>query len=88
MARPARIGRENGLYHVTSRGNARSDIFRRDGDRERFLDRLGYNLETFEVILHAYVLMDNHFHLVVRTPQANLSAFMQRLLTSYALYAR
>lgn len=88
MARPARIGRENGLYHVTSRGNARSDIFRRDGDRERFLDRLGDNLETFEVILHAYVLMDNHFHLVVRTPQANLSAFMQRLLTSYALYAR
>ena len=51
MARPARIGRENGLYHVTSRGNARSDIFRRDGDRERFLDRLGDNLETFEVIL-------------------------------------
>jgi putative transposase len=88
MARPPRIDRVDGYYHVTSRGNARSVIFFRDEDRVRFIERLRDNLETFNIILFAYVLMDNHFHLVVQTPMANLSKFMQRLKTSYALYAR
>jgi len=78
----------NGLYHVTSRGNGRARIFFSDRDRLRFLDRLGDHLDAAEVELLAFVLMDNHFHLLVRTPRANLSRFMQRLLTGYALYAR
>ncbi len=88
MARPPRIDLADGLYHVTSRGNGRQDIFWTDADRTRLLGQLADNLHTYAVVLYAFVLMDNHFHLLVRTPRANLSRFMQRLLTGYALYAR
>jgi len=88
MARPPRIDFPDAVYHVTSRGNGRSVIFWSDADRLRFLGQLADNLRVTAVVLYAYVLMDNHFHLLVRTPRANLSRFMQRLLTAYALYAR
>ena len=88
MARPPRIDFPDAIYHVTSRGNGRSRIFLADDDRLRFVRQLQDNLDTFAVVCYAYVLMDNHFHLLVRTPRANLSQFMQRLKTSYALYAR
>lgn len=88
MARPPRIEFDGALYHVTSRGNARQCIFLDQADRLRFLAQLAESLELFDVLLLAYVLMDNHYHLLVRTPRANLSRFMQRLNTSYALYAR
>jgi REP element-mobilizing transposase RayT len=78
----------NGLYHVTSRGNGRARIFHADADRLRFLSQLADSLKSYKVKLCAYALMANHFHLLVRTPQANLSQFMQRLVTSYALYLR
>ena len=55
---------------------------------ERFERQLCDNVQTYGILLYAWVLMDNHFHLLVRTPRANLSQFMQRLNTSYALYAR
>lgn len=79
---------ERALYHVTSRGNARQVIFHTDGDRRRFLDQLQDNLKQYEVVLYAWVLMANHYHLVVRTPRANLGRFMQRLNSSYSLYYR
>jgi REP element-mobilizing transposase RayT len=89
MARPPRIDFADAVYHVTSRGNGRAKIFFwSDADRLRFLDQLDDNVHTAAVLLYAYVLMDNHVHLLVRTPRANLSRFMQRLLTAYALYAR
>ena len=88
MARPPRIDRENGLYHVTARGNGRARVFLNTADYERFLAQLADNGETYGCVVHAYAVMDNHFHLLVRTPRANLSRFMQRLVTSYALYAR
>ena len=88
MARPPRIDFPDALYHVTVRGNGRARIFFTDADRTRFLDQLRDNVQTAAVVLYAFVLMDNHFHLLVRTPRANLSRFMQRLNTSYALYAR
>jgi REP element-mobilizing transposase RayT len=88
MPRPPRIDFANAIYHVTSRGNGRARIFFNDQDRSRFLRQLRDNAETAAIALYAYVLMDNHFHLLVRTPRANLSQFMQRLNTSYALYAR
>jgi REP element-mobilizing transposase RayT len=87
MARPPRIDFPDAVYHVTSRGNGRADIFWSDGDRRRFLTQLAHHAHLTGVVLYAYVLMDNHFHLLVRTPWANLSSFMQRLLTAYALYA-
>ncbi len=88
MARPPRIEFEGALYHVTSRGNARQIIFHTDQDRQRFLRQLQDNLEQYGVILYAWVLMSNHYHLVVRTPRANLGRFMQRLNSSYSLYYR
>ena len=88
MPRLPRVNYPNAVYHVTARGNGRATIFFDDADRHRFLRQLGDGLEADSVLLYAYVLMDNHFHLLARTPRANLSRFMQRLSTSYALYAR
>lgn len=76
------------MYHLTSRGNGRQIIFQEDADRQHFLAQLQDNLETFDVVLHAFVLMTNHYHLLVRTRRANCSRFAQRLNTSYALYYR
>ncbi len=88
MPRPPRIDFPDAVYHVTSRGNGRAEIFWTDDNRQRFLGQLSQHLQMTGVVLYAYVLMDNHFHGLVRTPRANLSGFMQRLLTAYALYAR
>jgi putative transposase len=88
MPRAPRIDFPDALYHVISRGNGRDDIFWTDEDRRRFLRQLADGVRNAGVLLYAYVLMDNHFHLLVRTPRANLSRFMQRLCTSYALYCR
>lgn len=79
MARPLRIEFSGALYHVTARGNARQDIFLDDKDRHRFLEVLGRVVSRFHLLLHAYCLMDNHFHLVVETPEANLSKAMRQL---------
>lgn len=88
MPRPPRKQFAGALYHVTSRGNGRARLFFTDDDRRRFLTQLQDCLETYRVVLYAYVLMPNHYHLVVRTTQPNLARFMQRLNTSYALYSR
>jgi len=88
MPRPPRKQFSGALYHVTSRGNGRGRIFFDDSDRERFLSQLQDCLENYSVGLYAYVLMSNHYHLLVRTAHPNLSRFMQRLNTSYALYSR
>lgn len=86
MARPLRILYPNAFYHVTCRGNDRGVIFRDDHDRTRFLERLRGALEIFSVRVHAYVLMSNHFHLIVETPRANLSEFMRQFNISYTGY--
>src|SRR5512134_1186294 len=86
MARPLRISYPNAFYHVTCRGNDRRVIFRDDHDRARFLERLRSALDIFGVRLHAYVLMSNHFHLIVETPKANLSEFMRQFNISYTAY--
>lgn len=88
MPRPPRVDFPDAVYHVTSRGNGRADIFCGDEDRERFLAQLAHHLRQSAVVLYAFVLMQNHIHLLLRTPRANLSRFMQRLLSSYALYWR
>ena len=86
MARPLRIQYPGAWYHVTSRGNERRDIFSDDADRCRWLEILGESASIYGVEIHAYVLMSNHFHLVVHTPQANLNRFMQRFNTTYTVY--
>lgn len=79
MARPLRIEFPGALYHVTTRGNARQDIFLDDEDRQRFLGVLAHVVSRFHLRLYAYCLMNNHFHLVVETPEANLSKAMRQL---------
>ena len=76
----------NVFYHVTCRGNDRRAIFCDDDDRARFLERLRSARELFSVRVHAYVLMSNHFHLIVETPKANLSEFMRQFNISYTGY--
>lgn len=79
MARPLRIEFPGAIYHVTSRGNARAAIFKADADRELFLEVLRQVTERFNWLCHAYCLMDNHYHLMIETPDGNLAAGMRQL---------
>jgi putative transposase len=79
MTRPLRIEYPGALYHVTTRGNARWTIFKGDSDRWRFLETLDDTTERHHWLVHAYCLMPNHYHLLVETPEGNLSAGMRRL---------
>jgi REP element-mobilizing transposase RayT len=83
MARPLRIEVPGCFYHVTARGNERRAIFRADADRRRFLELLGESTARFDLRLHAYVLMDNHYHLLLQLREANLSRAMQWLGVCY-----
>lgn len=83
MARPLRLEYPGAVYHVTSRGNARQDIVLDDRDRTLFLDRLAHVIDRFGWRCHAYCLMDNHYHLMVETPQPNLSRGMRQLNGTY-----
>lgn len=74
------------FYHVLSRGNERKEIFRDEKDHLRFLDTLGKMVERFKLEVHAYVLMKNHFHLLVHTKEANLSRAIQWLGVSYSVW--
>lgn len=84
MARPLRIELENGVYHVTCRGWERHVIVDDDRDREKWFQLLDRVVQRFGWRVFAWVLMDNHFHLFFRTPQANLSAGMHDLNSGYA----
>ena len=84
MARPLRLEHAGALWHVTSRGNERRTIFRDDRDRRFFLALLADTVELFAWRLHAYVLMGNHYHLLLETPEANLSRGMHRINAIYS----
>lgn len=79
MSRPLRLEYPGAVWHVTSRGNERREVFRDDADRERFLSILGRTVSLFRWRLHAYVLMGNHLHLLVETPEPTLSRGMRQL---------
>jgi len=83
MARQLRIEYEGAYYHILSRGNARCAIFLNDGDRQDFLKLLEEMSDRFDIDIFAYVLMTNHYHLLIRTRKPNLSKSMQWLGTSY-----
>jgi REP element-mobilizing transposase RayT len=79
MPRPKRIHYEGAIYHVTSRGNERRKIVLDDADRGMFLSILAENLEQHQVVCHAWVMMDNHYHLLLETPAPNLSLAMKHV---------
>ena len=83
MGRAWRIEFDGAFYHVMSRGNERKKIFFGDDDRHSFLVVVGEISERFGIDVFAYVLMDNHYHLLIRTRRANLSKAMQWLGVTY-----
>ena len=79
MARPLRILYPGALYHVTSRGNEQKPIYLSDQDRQSFLTLLDRVIRRYHWICHAYCLMLNHYHLLIETPDSNLSSGMRQL---------
>ncbi len=86
MARPLRLEFEGAIYHLLGRGNDRQAIFASDVDRTKFLEMLAASASRFDVEVHAFVLMNNHFHLLARTRRANLGRWMHWLMVSYTVY--
>jgi putative transposase len=87
MPRRLRIEYEGAIYHVMARGNARQKIVRDDTDRQRLIDGLEQAVIRYGWELPSYVVMDNHLHLLVKTPRANLGAGMQSFLSGYAIWS-
>ncbi|SPD74708.1 transposase (fragment) [uncultured Desulfobacterium sp.] len=79
MARPLRIEYEGAFYHVTARGNDRQDIFFSKTDYEKFKEYLRNAQDKYGYFLHCYMLMTNHYHLLIETPNANMSKIMHYL---------
>jgi len=83
MGRAWRIEYEGALYHILARGNELKDIFYDEEDRLLFLETIGEMSERYEIDIFAYVLMGNHYHILLRTNRANLSKSMQWLGLTY-----
>ena len=86
MGRPVRVEYPGALYHITSRGNEKKEIFLSAEDRTKFLDILRDYHERYGILAHAYVLLDNHYHLILETPRGNLLKVMHGLNGSYTGY--
>ncbi|MCX6936542.1 MAG: transposase [Verrucomicrobia bacterium] len=84
MPRKLRVESEGGLYHVINRGNYRAHIFETDGAKFAFENALRETLEGYGWRIHAYVIMSNHYHLAVETPQPNLVDGAHNLQSSFA----
>jgi len=86
MARPLRIEYPGAFYHVMHRGNAGSDIFKSVRDREKFLEYIGKAVERYDIKVHTYCLMTNHYHLLIETPHPNLSQAIKWINVGYVAY--
>jgi len=86
MARPLRIEYPGAFYHIVQRGNEKKNIFLSERDRDKFFEYLNVAHLRYDIKVHAYCLMDNHYHLILQTNQPNLSKMMHYLNTSYSVY--
>lgn len=86
MARALRIQFPGAFYHITCRGIEQRSIYVDDRDRLRFLELLTRSLDTYQVAMHAFIMMDNHFHLLIQTRKANCSEFMRHFNISYTAW--
>jgi len=84
MGRPLRLEFSGALYHITSRGDRQEDIYETEDDRLIFLDVFGEVCKSYNWICHGYCLMSNHYHLLIETPDANLSQGMRQLNGVYS----
>ncbi len=83
MARPLRIQYPGAVYHITCRGNARQDIYKDKKDRKAFLEILTNSQKIYSITIYSYVLMNNHYHLLIETPKGNISDYMRHLNMRY-----
>ena len=79
MARPLKLEFAGAVYHVTSRGDGREDIYLDDDDRQDWMAELSLVCDRFNWVVHAFCQMTNHYHLLVATVDGNLSAGMRQL---------
>jgi len=86
MARPLRINYPGAFYHVTSRGNERKNVFKSRRDREKFFEYLESATQRYDAVIHAFCLMDNHYHLLIETPSGNLPQIMRHINGAYTTY--
>jgi len=86
MGRPLRIEYPGALYHITSRGNEKRKIFFDDEDKQKFLEILKDYHDRFNILIHSYSLMDNHYHLILETPKGNLLKIMHGINSNYTGY--
>ena len=85
MGRPLRIEYPGALYHITSRGNERRKVFKDKTDRITFFNILKDYHDRFGILVHSYVLMDNHYHLILETPKGNLLKIMHGINSRYTI---
>jgi len=86
MARPLRINFEDAVYHIIARGNRKEKIFNDDEDKQIFQQKMSKTFLKYSLICYAYCLLDNHYHLFLKTPQANISRVMHYMNAGYANY--
>ena len=86
MGRPLRIEYPGAFYHVTARGNEQREIYKSIADRERFLGYLASATERYGAAVHVWCLMTNHYHLLMETPEGNLSRIMRHINGAYTNY--
>lgn len=86
MARQLRIKYENAFYHVLSRGNNKKEVFKTDADKNKFLKIISEAHDKYKILIHSYVLMKNHYHMIIQTPVPNLSKAMQYINSKYTGY--
>lgn len=84
MARPLRLSFEDAVYHITARGNRKDNIFYSPRDKDIFLDKMNEAFIKYSFVCYAYCLMDNHYHLFIKTPLANITDGMHYLNASYS----
>ena len=84
MPRPLPISYKNAFYHITSRGHRKEKIFYDDKDKKTFIQRLDEAFRKYDITCYAYCLMDNHYHLFIKTAKPNISLVLDYLNTSYA----
>ncbi|MEA3222339.1 MAG: transposase [Thermodesulfobacteriota bacterium] len=86
MSRPLRIEYAGALYHIIARGNEGRPIYKQEGDYQKFLDTLSELPGRYHAIIHGYVLMGNHYHLLIETPKGNITRVMHFLNATYTGY--
>ncbi len=86
MARPLRIEYQDAFYHIIQRGFEKRNILKKNQNKTKFLQYLSQSYQKYQSICHSYCLMDNHYHLIIQTPKANLTKVMHYVNASYAIY--